>query len=195
MAEISINGVRRTEFGKGASRRARRDGLVPAVIYGHESDVRHVSLPAHELNLALVKPRVVLDVVVEGAETITAAPRQIQRDPLRRIIEHVDLVLLSAAEVREREAEARLIVLAEEAAIEAGLDPMTVAEHAQSAVDSGVSPSKAIDQAIEEVKAIQVAQAEAANAAADAQDAADAAGAAAASASAAESAAPSSDEG
>ena len=195
MTNVSIIAVVRDDFGKGAARKLRARGLVPAVIYGHESDVRHVSLPAHELNLALVKPRVVLDVVVEGAETITAAPRQIQRDPVRRIIEHVDLVLLSAAEVREREAEARLIVLAEEAAIEAGLDPMTVAEHAQAAVDAGVSPSKAIDQAIEEVKAIQVAQAEAANAAADAQDAADAAGAAAASASAAESAAPSSDEG
>ena len=53
MAEVTINGVARTEFGKGASRRARRDGLVPAVIYGHGEKPKHVSLPARELAAAL----------------------------------------------------------------------------------------------------------------------------------------------
>jgi large subunit ribosomal protein L25 len=144
------------------------------VIYGHEADVVHVSLPAHDLELALVKPRVVLEVAVTGGQTITAAPRQIQRDPVRRIIEHVDLVLLSGSEVREREAEGRLIVLAEEAAAEHGLEAVSVAEAAQAAVDRGVKAADAIDVAVAEVKAHMLAQAEPAAADVAAEDAAEA---------------------
>ena len=51
MAEISIKGARRTEFGKGASRRSRRDGFIPAVIYGHGEKPQHVALPSRELEL------------------------------------------------------------------------------------------------------------------------------------------------
>ena len=57
MAEISINGSKRTNFGKGASRRDRRDGNVPAVIYGHGEAPKHVALPGRELLAALKKPR------------------------------------------------------------------------------------------------------------------------------------------
>ena len=53
MAEVKIVGTTRTEFGKGASRRARRDGLVPAVIYGHGEKPLHITLPAKELGVAL----------------------------------------------------------------------------------------------------------------------------------------------
>ena len=102
MTNVAIAAVPRDDFGKGVARKLRAAGLVPAVIYGHESEVRHVSLPAHELNMALTKTKVVLEVVVDGA-TLVVAPRQIQRDPVRRIIEHVDLVLLSDKEQRERE--------------------------------------------------------------------------------------------
>jgi len=171
MTNVPIAAEPRDDFGKGAARRLRRDGRVPAVVYGHESDVRHVSLPAHDLELALVKPKVTLELSL-GGETLMVAPRQLQRDPVRRVIEHVDLVLLSATEMREREAEARLMVLAEEAAVEAGLDSLAVVEAAQAAVASGVRPADAIDVAIEQVKAALAAQAEAAAAAAAAEDAA-----------------------
>ena len=67
MAEISINGVRRTEFGKGASRRARRDGLVPAVIYGHGEKPQHITLPARELGVALKQSNVLLDISIDGS--------------------------------------------------------------------------------------------------------------------------------
>lgn len=170
MTTVQITAEPRDDFGKGAARRLRAAGRVPAVIYGHESDVRHVSLPAHDLELALVKPRVVLDVTL-GGESVVAAPRQLQRDPVRRVIEHVDLVLLSAAEVREREAEGKLIVLAEEAAVEEGLEPVAVAEAAQAAVARGVRAADAVAVAIEEVKAHNIAQAEASAAAAFAEDA------------------------
>ena len=97
MAEISINGVRRTEFGKGASRRARRDGLVPAVIYGHGEKPQHITLPARELGVALKQSNVLLDIVIDGKTELTL-PKAIVRHPLKQILEHVDLVLVRRGE-------------------------------------------------------------------------------------------------
>ena len=97
MAEISINGVLRTEFGKGASRRARRDGLVPAVIYGHGEKPQHITLPARELGVALKQSNVLLDIVIDGKTELTL-PKAIVRHPLKQILEHVDLVLVRRGE-------------------------------------------------------------------------------------------------
>ena len=97
MAEISINGVRRTEFGKGASRRARRDGLVPAVIYGHGEKPQHITLPARELGVALKQSNVLLDITNDGKSELTH-PKEIVRHPLKQILEHVDLVLVRRGE-------------------------------------------------------------------------------------------------
>jgi len=97
MAEISINGVVRTEFGKGASRRARRDGLVPAVIYGHGEKPQHITLPARELGVALKQSNVLLDISIDGKTELTL-PKAIVRHPLKQIIEHVDLVLVRRGE-------------------------------------------------------------------------------------------------
>ena len=97
MAEISIIGVRRTEFGKGASRRARRDGLVPAVIYGHGEKPQHITLPARELGVALKQSNVLLDISIDGKTELTL-PKAIVRHPLKQIIEHVDLVLVRRGE-------------------------------------------------------------------------------------------------
>jgi len=97
MAEISINGVRRTEFGKGASRRARRDGLVPAVIYGHGEKPQHITLPARELGVALKQSNVLLDITIDGKTELTL-PKAIVRHPLKQILEHVDLVLVRRGE-------------------------------------------------------------------------------------------------
>ena len=93
MAEITINGIRRTEFGKGASRRARRDGLVPAVIYGHGEKPQHITLPARELGVALKQSNVLLDISIDGKTELTL-PKAIVRHPLKQILEHVDLVLV-----------------------------------------------------------------------------------------------------
>ena len=97
MAEISINGVRRTEFGKGASRRARREGLVPAVIYGHGEKPQHITLPARELGVALKQSNVLLDISIDGKTELTL-PKAIVRHPLKQILEHVDLVLVRRGE-------------------------------------------------------------------------------------------------
>ena len=97
MAEITINAVTRTEFGKGASRRARRDGMVPAVIYGHGEKPAHISLPARELGTALKTSNVLLDIVVDGKTELTL-PKSIVRDAIKGTLEHVDLVIVRRGE-------------------------------------------------------------------------------------------------
>jgi len=97
MAEITINGTSRTEFGKGAARRARRDGLVPAVIYGHGEKPAHIALPARELGVALKTTNVLLDIVVDGKTELTL-PKSIVRDAIKGTLEHVDLVIVRRGE-------------------------------------------------------------------------------------------------
>ncbi|HSK34412.1 MAG TPA: 50S ribosomal protein L25/general stress protein Ctc [Propionicimonas sp.] len=98
MSESKIAAVSRTEFGKGAARRTRRAGLVPAVLYGHGTDPVHLSLPGHELLLALRVANAVLEISVDGTGTQLALAKQVQRDPIRSDIEHVDLVIVRKGE-------------------------------------------------------------------------------------------------
>ena len=97
MAEISIKGSRRTEFGKGASRRARRDGFIPAVIYGHGEKPQHVALPSRELGVALKTSNVLIDVVLDDHTELTL-PKSVSRDPLTGLLEHIDLVIVRRGE-------------------------------------------------------------------------------------------------
>jgi len=96
--EVHIAAETRTEFGKGAARHLRREGLVPAVLYGHGTETRHLSLPGHALMLALKTPNVLLylDGLSKGSEI--ALPKAVQRDPVRGFIEHVDLILVRRGE-------------------------------------------------------------------------------------------------
>ena len=98
MPEVHIAAETRTEFGKGAARAIRREGRVPAVLYGHGTETRHLSLPGHELMLALKTPNVLLyvDGLNKGSEI--ALPKAVQRDPVRGFIEHVDLILVRRGE-------------------------------------------------------------------------------------------------
>jgi large subunit ribosomal protein L25 len=96
--EVRIAAEPRSEFGKGAARRVRREGRVPAVLYGHGTDPRHVSLPGHEVLLALRTPNVLilLDGLPGGSQL--ALPKAVQRDPIRGSIDHVDLILVRRGE-------------------------------------------------------------------------------------------------
>ena len=87
----------RSDFGKGAARRLRRDGKVPAVVYGHGIAPIHIALDAHTLRLTLRKKVTSLEIVLNGKPE-TVAPRDLQIDPVTRGIEHVDLVYVTAAE-------------------------------------------------------------------------------------------------
>lgn len=97
MPEVKLTAELRTEFGKGAARRIRRADKIPAVLYGHGTDPVHITLPGHETLLALRQANALLSVTVDGAIQL-ALPKQVQRDPLRHSIEHVDLVLVRSGE-------------------------------------------------------------------------------------------------
>ena len=92
MPEVRIEAEPRTEFGKGASRRTRRAGRVPAVMYGHGADNRHFSLPGHELMLALKTPNALLRIEGLPGRSGLALPKAVQRHPIKGVIEHVDLI-------------------------------------------------------------------------------------------------------
>lgn len=91
MPEVRIQAEPRTEFGKGAARRTRRAGRVPAVIYGHGAQTRHLSLPEHEIMLALKTQNALIRLEGLGRAGL-ALPKAVQRDPLKGTIEHVDLI-------------------------------------------------------------------------------------------------------
>ncbi|MDT0263114.1 50S ribosomal protein L25/general stress protein Ctc [Jatrophihabitans lederbergiae] len=99
MSEVRLDAEVRTEFGKGGARRTRRAGKIPAVIYGHGADPRHVSLPAREFTLAIRRggSNVLLTLALEGEDQLTI-PKAIQRDPIRGDFEHVDLLAVRLGE-------------------------------------------------------------------------------------------------
>jgi large subunit ribosomal protein L25 len=107
--EVKIAAETRSEFGKGVARRLRQDGRVPAVLYGHGTETRHLSLPAHDLMRALRSSNVLLRLegLTKGGEI--ALPKAVQRDPIKNIIEHVDLILVRQGEKVTVEIPLRLV--------------------------------------------------------------------------------------
>jgi large subunit ribosomal protein L25 len=99
VAEVRLPAETRTEFGKGGARRTRRAGKVPAVIYGHGADPRHVALPAREFANAIRHggSNVLLTLDIEGGEQL-AIPKSIQRHPIKGYFEHVDLLAVRSGE-------------------------------------------------------------------------------------------------
>lgn len=98
MPEVRIAAEPRHEFGKGAARQVRRQGRVPAVLYGHGTETRHVSLPGHDVLLALRTPNVLIRLEGLPGGNELALPKAIQRDPIRGSVEHVDLILVRRGE-------------------------------------------------------------------------------------------------
>ena len=98
MSEVRLIAESRTEFGKGFARRIRRAGKVPAVLYGHGTDPRHLSLNAREFAHALKGgANTVLTLQLEGGDEL-ALPKSVVRHPLRDYFEHVDLLLVRRGE-------------------------------------------------------------------------------------------------
>jgi large subunit ribosomal protein L25 len=97
VSEVKLAAEPRTEFGKGAARRLRRSHKVPAVLYGHGTAPIHVTLEGHATMLALKQSNALFTLDLDG-ETHLALPKDVQRDPLRGIIEHVDLLLVRRGE-------------------------------------------------------------------------------------------------
>ena len=96
--EIRLVSDKRTEFGKGAARKLRRADKVPAVLYGHGEAPVHLALPFHDTFQALKNPNALLTIAVEGEGDQLALAKDVQRDPIKPIIEHVDLVIVKRGE-------------------------------------------------------------------------------------------------
>lgn len=100
MAEANSNHLlteARTTFGKGVARKIRAKGKIPAVIYGHGTEPQHVTLPAHETALILRKSNQVLELDIDGKIQL-ALVKDVQKDPVRQIIEHIDLIVIRKGE-------------------------------------------------------------------------------------------------
>ncbi|MEU3738588.1 MULTISPECIES: 50S ribosomal protein L25/general stress protein Ctc [unclassified Streptomyces] len=97
MSEVKLAAEARTEFGKGAARRIRRESKVPAVVYGHGGDPVHITLPGHELHLALRTSNVLLALDIDGKKHL-AIPKAVQRDAIKGFLKHVDLLLVRQGE-------------------------------------------------------------------------------------------------
>jgi large subunit ribosomal protein L25 len=119
--EVKLIAELRTEFGKGAARRIRRADKVPAVLYGHGTAPIHIALPGHETLLALRTANALLSIEVDGSSQL-ALPKQVQRDPLKHTIEHVDLVIV-------RHGEKVTVDVAVHIVGEAGPDTLVVVDH------------------------------------------------------------------
>jgi large subunit ribosomal protein L25 len=184
---VAMTAVPRSDFGKGAARRIRREGNIPAVIYGSGSDLVHVALPEHDLALALRKPRVVLSITTENG-TVLVKPRDVQRDPVKRSLEHVDLVIISQEEAQERSDMADAIKAATAAAEEAGMDAASAVQALEEAVALGEDPTEAAKHAVSDAehKAEEYAEAAAHEAEVEAAEGAEAAAGEAPAAEAAE---------
>lgn len=98
MPEVRIAAEPRTEFGKGPSRRVRRAGRVPAVLYGHGTDPRHVTLPGHDVLLALRTANVLIRLEGLPGGSQLALPKAVQRHAIRGTVEHVDLIMVRRGE-------------------------------------------------------------------------------------------------
>ena len=98
MSEVRLSAEIRTEFGKGGARRTRRAGKIPAVLYGHGLDPRHLSLPARDFAHALKGgANTVLTLEFPDGDQL-ALPKSVVRHPLRDYVEHVDLLLIRRGE-------------------------------------------------------------------------------------------------
>ena len=97
MSETKLVAQIRTQFGKGAARKIRRDHQIPAVMYGHGAEPVHITLPGHDTMMALKHVNALLTIEVNGKEELALA-KDVQRDPIKPVIEHVDLVIVRRGE-------------------------------------------------------------------------------------------------
>jgi large subunit ribosomal protein L25 len=138
----------RTKTGKGASRQARREGKVPAVLYGHGADPQHLVLPAREFAAVLRNfgTNAVLTLDVEGKEAL-ALPKSIEIHPVRRNIQHVDLIIVRRGEkvtvevnvVVEGDAGPDTLVTQETNSIEIESDAMSIPEHLTLSIEGAAA--------------------------------------------------------
>jgi len=120
----------RENFGKGYARRLRAAGKIPAVIYGHGTDPVHVALPGHQVSLLIRRANAVLELDLDGKSQLTLV-KDVQKDPVHQIIEHIDLLVVKKGE--KVEIEVPIVVVGESApGTIANLDNTTVTVQAEA---------------------------------------------------------------
>lgn len=97
MSDNKLVAETRTQFGKGAARKIRRDHKIPAVMYGHGAEPVHITLPGHDTMMALKVANALLTIVIDGKEQLALA-KDVQRDAIKPVIEHIDLVIVRKGE-------------------------------------------------------------------------------------------------
>jgi large subunit ribosomal protein L25 len=130
MSEDLIQAEHRTEFGKGAARRIRRADKIPAVIYGHGNDPIHVTLPGHDTLMAIKHggANAVLNIDIDGKIQL-ALTKQVQVDPIKHFIEHVDFVAVKKGEKVIVDVPVHIVG-------EAASETLVVTEHATVSVEA-----------------------------------------------------------
>ncbi|MGB3731362.1 50S ribosomal protein L25/general stress protein Ctc [Microbacterium sp.] len=132
----------RTSFGKGFARRLRAEGKIPAVLYGHGTDPVHVALPGHQVSLIIRRANALLDLDIEGKAQL-ALVKDVQKDPVRQIIEHIDLLVVKKGEkvhvevpiVVTGESFSGTIVTVDVATIKLEVEATNIPEHVEVSVE------------------------------------------------------------
>ncbi len=111
--DTKVHAELRESFGKGFARRLRAAGKIPAVIYGHGTDPVHVALPGHQVSLLIRRANAVLELELDGKQQLTLV-KDVQKDPVHQIIEHIDLLVVKKGE--KVQVEVPIVVVGEPAA-------------------------------------------------------------------------------
>lgn len=123
--DTKVHAEVRENFGKGFARRLRAAGKIPAVIYGHGTAPVHVALPGHQIALLIRRANVVLELDVNGTQQLTLV-KDVQKDPVHQIIEHIDLLVVKKGE--KIQVDVPIVVLGEPfAGTIANLDAVSIA--------------------------------------------------------------------
>lgn len=120
----------REQFGKGFARRLRAAGKIPAVIYGHGTEPKHVALPGHQVSLLIRRANALLELDIAGTPEL-ALVKDVQKDPVHQIIEHIDLLVVKKGE--KVEVEVPVVIVGEpQSGTVAMLDSATVTLEAEA---------------------------------------------------------------
>ena len=144
MSEVRLAAEARTEFGKGAARRTRRDGKIPAVLYGHGSDPKHLALPAIEFARVVREhgQNAVLTLDIDSKSEL-ALTKTVTTHPIKNYIEHVDLLLVQRGEkvtvevpvVLTGEAQPGTLVTQDATTLQVAVEALHIPEQFEVSVD------------------------------------------------------------
>ncbi|MBM6590416.1 50S ribosomal protein L25/general stress protein Ctc [Brevibacterium sp. RIT 803] len=166
MADFKLIAEPRNEFGKGAARRTRRAGRIPAVVYGHGGDPVHISIDGHATMMALKHANALFEIEsTDGAKNVLAIARDVQTDPVTRQIEHLDLIIVKRGEKVEVDVPVHIIgesapgtmVQQEESTILIKADATKLPEYIEVTIDGRAAGEHVLAGQVELASGIELA--------------------------------------